>query len=349
MAAGPAYSQSEALDSGQFLTAYRQSLRDHIAIYSNVRIEGSSKTTVARAVPAKSSARSTKPDSTDTTPAGAELRRHSEFVYVFSEGNEWATSGFVGESLRTTVVRSDSRQFALAQATRNGSYSLRSLSGRGENNQLFQLVRDDVRRAPIVPYGVPDFPERVDSPKFRIDKAVRVNDGGKSTVKCDFAFEVPDSYQSRVEGRIDLDESMGLVIRNSEINLHRTTSKGQRVQTVFTGHVDYREEGGKAFPTRVVMTQSSVPPSATRTKDVVISTYSLGKADPAEFTLAHYGLADYERTVGQVEHRRSYWSTGISVAAIVIAFVLFRIGRSIHKSRTYAKPTDSTDPASAVS
>ena len=168
-------------------------------------------------------------------------------------------------------------------------------------------------------------------------------------VTCTFTYEIADQYRSHVRGWIELDESSGLVLRNYEINLGRIAPDGRKVRTVFNGHVDYRQVDGRAVPARLVASQHGFPPSNTTDWLYNISNYTFEKADPAEFTLAHYGLADYARTVGQVERRRSYWSTGIAVAAILMAFVLFRVGRSVHKPRTHAKPTDSADPASAVS
>ena len=345
-----AHAQSEAIDPTEFLGVYRKAVQAHLASYNNVRIEGVKSVYRKATAPTREGAGQADSKAPATDASGAKLVHRISFIYLLSDGNEKITRGIDDNPTLFTIVQTPRHSFALEQITPPDSpYTLRRLEGEGESMKELRFVHDEVSRAAVAPYGFPDYPKRVTSGSLTFSRVSRVTDGSKRTVKCEFKIDLPDKFQTSAEGWVELDETLGLAIRGSEFHMFRNIPNGQKLHAVFGGRVEYQPDGGKAVPSRLFQHTYTIPAWLGSNREIEITNFSFEKADPAEFTLAHYGLADYERTIGQVERRRSYWSAGVSVAAIVVAFVLFRIGRSIHKSRTHAKPTDSTDPASAVS
>ncbi len=346
----PGHAQSEAIDPTEFMGVYRKAVQRHLESYRNVRIEGVKSVYRKATAATRAGVGKADPKAPVTDATGAQLMHRISFKFLLSDGNEKITRGIDDDPTLFTIVQTPRQSFALEQITPPDSpYTLRRLEGEGESMKELRFVHDEVSRAAVAPYGFPDYPERITSGSLKFSRVSQVSDGSKRTLKCEFKIDLPDKFQTSAEGWVELDETLGLAIRGSEFHMFRNIPNGQKLHAVFGGRVEYKPDGGKAVPSRLFQHTYTIPSWLGSNREIEIANYSFEKADPAEFTLAHYGLGDYARTVVQVERRRSYWSTGISVAAIVIAFVLFRIGRSIHKSRTYAKPTDSTDPASAVS
>ncbi len=177
LAVGSPSAHAEPIDADQFLADFRRAIRSLIATYTNVKIEGSFESVT------------TEPPNTHTperkNPKGPplparEARRVATFSYVFTDGFERLTSEPGGEIGRSTFIQSSNQRFGLTQATPGGPYSLRHLSGGGENIKALARVRDVVRDAAFRPYGAARFPDHVDSPRFKVESAVRARKGGRS-------------------------------------------------------------------------------------------------------------------------------------------------------------------------
>jgi hypothetical protein len=334
-----AQGDSEKIDPAHFLARYRKAVHELRATYSNVRIDGSIRTVFP--IPASAKERAGAREGRDTAGGPQRVRENMGFSYTYCDGKERVSRFLQPGPKESVFVSAGDTQFGLAHANPQGPYVLRNLSKGGQEIRVVDVLRRRVRDAPYRPAGVYRFDEYVDSPQFKIEKVSRVKEAGQELTRVVLHYLPPGEREQRIDGHIDLDESMGLVIRSCELELRWSTPQGP-AHVVVGGSVNYKEQNGKAVPTEVNFSQHAVPSNANNVTyqwEYRITRYSLESTPPEQFTLAAFGLGDYQRTLSQVHARSAYRTSVIAVGALLAAFVLFRIGRSIQKGRKRAGAT----------
>ncbi len=237
-------------------------------------------------------------------------------------------------------------QFSVGRAGPGSPYVVKShLRDDGDMKPLAEL-RMQVRDAPYRPSGLRDFEKYLDSPYFSIERARRLRGTGGAVISLLIHYRPPTEQELHIDGRLDLDESLGLVIRHYELK-HAMAFPGGRGEALYEGTVQYEQEDGKAIPTHVDLKTQPIPETGRSTRwEYGISRYSLGPSTPPEeFTLAFYGLGDFERTLGHAEARSTYRTGAVAATTFMIGLVLLGIGRKVHNARSGAK--SATQPRQA--
>jgi hypothetical protein len=328
---------ADTLDPAEFLVRYREAVHKLQSLYRNVRIEGSIRTVFPTPNVTKHGAGRGEPPK---AAAGSErIRDNLGFSYIFCDGKERVSRFLHPGSKESLFVSAGDVQFGLAHASPNAPYVLRNLARGGEERNVISVLRTRVRDAPFRPAGVQDFDEWVESPRLKIEKVSRLKDSGKELLRAVLHYHGPGEGDRRVDGYIDLDEAIGLVVRRCELELRWSTPQGPG-HVVVAGSVSYAQEAGTPLPTRVAYSIHAVPSQGASQWEYAITRYALELTPPEQFTLAAFGLGDYERSLTQVQSRSAYRTSAVGVAAVLAAFVLFGIGRSIQKRRRAEKKTN---------
>lgn len=327
----------ESIAPAQFLARYRKAVRDLEAEYRDVRIEGISRYFYPQRAAAK------KPVNPGRSGEGAvsssRSERLREFSYIYCNGNERASFRPASGAGESVFVSTKGASFGLAKQNKpDQPYVLRNVSSGSNDFAAMRNVRLRVRDAPYRLAGHDDYLEWLVSPRFNIDRVTRITVADRPLIRAFFNYQLvpPGGGEARYKGHLDLDESIGLAIRGYEFNFERMNSTN-RFALAIEGSVSYKTEQGHAVPTQVKLSQRNAESGRADQSIYDITAFSLEPAPPEAFTLADFGLGDYERTVRQVERRSSYRTSALAVAAFLVAFILFVIGRKIGRSRAVAK------------
>ncbi len=326
--------EPEKIDPDEFLIKYRQAFRDLESLYSNVQVEAVVVTTrPPRASTKKNTGSATEAVNTkaDSSPGGTVIS------YTRSEGREKMLLNESGKPPSVAVVISGTRGVRLYhRKPEGGSWSVETDTANGRFPAL-KLHGMRLTTAAYSPSGIVGFAELVRSPDFKILEVSRNMDAGADIAKVSFRFSPTVKGKNPLEGWFRLDLGMNWVIRDYEFESRGTTTSSPdgsaRNWSVRTnGFVSYRLVDGKPAPT-----ENEIRMRHDRRGETIvnykISKFVFGSTPPEDFTLAAFGLDDYDRTVSQAQTRSTYRTAVASAAAFVAAFVLFCVGRSIQKSR----------------
>ncbi len=228
-------------------------------------------------------------------------------------------------------------QFTVGRTSPTGSYTVKYNSNDDADMKPLAELRRQLRDAPYRPSALGDFERYLDSPYFSIERAQSVRGTGGVVVSPLVHYRPPSEKDLHIDGRVYFDESLGMVVRHYELEHAMVLPQGRAV-ALYEATVEYRQENRKAVQTRVDLMTHPLPPTVRSTRwEYEISTYSLGCSTlPEEFTPAHYGLGNFERTAAQAEAPSNYRRVAIASAAFLAAAVLLGIGRKIHKYRALA-------------
>jgi hypothetical protein len=160
--------------------------------------------------------------------------------------------------------------------------------------------------------------------------------------KLVFEYLARDEKKTAIAGWLSLEPSMNWVIRNYEFETRIVrVSKGKESPYVthVTGSVHYRDGIEPAQPIDINVER------VVDNKRVLKGTYELSKfivapTPPVEFTLAAYGLGDFEKPSGRSPNRAAYYAMAIAAVALLISFVLSRIVKRLPERKTEVEPGD---------
>ncbi len=340
--------QPEKIDPDEFLLKYRLVLRDLELLYGNVQVEGLHVSTRPPPDPTRTRASSAVKKAV-TTEDPSEPGRG--FFYARSDGREKMLLSEPGKPASTGVVNSGTRKLRLhRRPPENGSWYV-ELDFNSPNDELFvmKLLRMRLTTAPYSPGCGPDFPEHVSSAEFKILEVSRATDAGSDLAKVKFQYIPKDEKKASLDGWFRVDLAMNWVIRDYEFESHRawvSARDGVTRNSTFrtNGFVNYRRENGNPLPTEIEIRLYNNNRKVPSVDNYKISKYVIGPTPPTEFTLAAFGLGDYDRTVTQVQTRSTYRTAVLSVGAFFAAFLLFCIGRSIQKARKRPRASTPDQP-----
>ncbi len=335
----------EPIDPIAALAAYRKAIPQLSATYSNVAIEGTARlvTTPPRGAAEKAKAAGRK--------APKDIDAKWEFVYALCDGKEKrAASPLAGPNRGGTEVVVDNGQarFTARSDGPGRPDAVRAHSKDRDDAEPASNLRIHVRDAPYRLLNLKEFEQYLASPHFSIERAVRRRGAAGAVLSLLVHYRPPSEEELHIDGRVDLDEELGMVIRYYKLETGRMLPGAKRFRMEIEGSVEYNQENGKAIPTSVNFRRHQLSPADGRlcAYEYTISKYSLGcSTPPEEFTLAHYGLGDFERTLRQAEARDTYRSAAIALS-FFIAVVLLILGWRTYKTRSGASTTAKAVPGS---
>ena len=263
----------------------------------------------------------------------AVVTRRTAFSYARGAGGE-----------KLSLSSPEKRENARANLTSNGR-NLRLICIRGvwsieadfgRENDPFPAVhhyRGALTESPYAPGGDPRLPAIFESPEFRIREISHSRDDASELAKVAFEYSPKDAKQSRIQGWLRLDITSGWVVRDFDLEERGFRPQGGAPFTLRTkGFMKYNRQNGRAIPAEVEVTKISEN-GWWMTDHFNIAKYEMTSLPPAEFTLAAFGLADFERTLEQAETRRTYRTAVLAGGAFLVASALFGMGWQIQKRR----------------
>ncbi len=239
-------------------------------------------------------------------------------------------------------VSSGNHRFIVRRPTSEGPYFVENLVNTDEDWEIMKEHRIWVRGAAYHLAGVPNYPKLVNSSNFAIKQITQVSEAGSSLLNIEFEYaNSRDAKEPKLEGWFRLDPGLGWVIRSYNYKRRYSILKGKKAGQESVSRVEgwttYKSEKGKPVPAEIQMKVTAPNGNLRREEHFTISKFLLESAPPGDFSLAAFGLGDLERTAGQNETRKSYWTAAIALAAFLMSLLLFGVGRAIRKQRADQK------------
>jgi hypothetical protein len=174
-----------------------------------------------------------------------------------------------------------------------------------------------------------DFPKLVNSPGFKFKRVTRKRDSstGRSSILAEFELSPSAEYGIGIQGTLTLEPELDHAITGYDF-VTRYTRQPQ-VTIHQKGTIAYIKDGPAAaltLPAAIHAYTEDRQPNrrSVGTQDFVTEEWSLAEVPGSEFTLAHYGLGDYER------RPRIPWTvflTALLLTAAAICFAWWRTRR----------------------
>ena len=338
---GVARAEGKSIPPEEFLAQYRRILQQLEGTYGDgVRIEGRVRLERHMEPPAGKSwpVQVTKRSITDSP--------WHPFVYSSSGGNSMVgSSGRTGDAYHEGAeIKEGEHTFMVKRTAPDGLYSLVDSDKKDNDSRTPSESPERLKRAPYCPWSRLDFPAYVRSQDFKISEVIRTEEADKATVKVSFNFKPTEKTQPSLEGFLRLDPNANWVLTDFEIDATSPPSAKYRIVSKETGTTRYRQENGHALPVEVHY--KNVGRSSVGDKfeemEYQIDRFELGLIPAEEFTLAHYGLGDFEAPAPRSVNHLGYYAMALAVAAGLISFVLARLARD--KRGQAASPAPPANP-----
>ena len=265
-------------------------------------------------------------------------KKITKFSYAFSDGHEkvWIERD-EPKYLHRVMVSADGNQFRMGRRTPDAPYFLEQAGGAGELDE-FGRYRNRIRDATYCPAGLPEFLTYLGSPEFQIQRVVRTAAAGEHLVKVVFDCSPSDKTKTKMKGWFSLDSSLDWVIRDYEIEVQRPG--GSIPSFRLAGSVRYEEGGKQPVPVEIhVKSETGNKKTKYSTHETyTISRFSLASTPSGDFTLAAYGLGDFEKLSRRSTNRVPYYAAAFAAVALLVSFVLTRFGKRLRGRVTEAEP-----------
>jgi hypothetical protein len=269
------------------------------------------------------------------------------FAYCFSEGDE----KLVGRSLdkakyhEGVTVKAGSRFFIVNRSSPQGLYRL-NVATVNEFPPKSSATPALVKEALYCPWNGSDFPSVVNSPEFKIGQVTRTGDSTNARVNVTFSYRPVDSDKPKMEGWVRLDPAANCVLTDYEIKRTSPPSAKSNSVTEESGSTRYKDENGVALPVEVRYKKVFHTPKGDTLEEgeYQIDRFVLGPTPAEEFTLAYYGLGDFEVPSRRSASRAGYYALALAVAAGLVSLVMARLARKVTRKPVEAssllKPAD---------
>jgi hypothetical protein len=265
------------------------------------------------------------------------------FSYVASDGREKlhlaSTTPFdqlkdPKRYIDSVVVSAGSHQFTVSRHAPGEPYFLTG-SEMGTVPSIFQLYRGRVKNAAYCPAGFSDFPEYANSQQFKITEVSHIFDSGRPVTTVVFEYLPNGGNKPQIKGWIRLDTAMNWIIRDYEITVTNTQPDKSTVVSSLSGSITYKQEKGTPIPVRVRCDQSqdnNVQKKRFYTAELFeIDRFELGRVPPGDFSLAAFGLGDFEQPSARGANRVPYYLIFGALIALFLSAVLAKIARSFKR------------------
>jgi hypothetical protein len=226
----------EVVDPTKMLEDYRRAFDRLVATYQNVRVEGTVRMVRPPSPAGKKRVGPQQKARGSESPAERGFDQESDFSYIFCDGKEKGTRAVKGSGKEATLVDAGNARFGLGRAGPDRPYTVTQHSIDDEDQRALFVLRSRVRDAPYRPGEVKDFQDVVHSPHFSIERAERITGEGRTLIRLVIHYNSPAEPDFYIDGRMDLDETLGLVIREYELEFRRF--KG-RLHMLASGSVQY--------------------------------------------------------------------------------------------------------------
>ncbi len=341
MSAASVRAESDDQETGPawFVAEYRRAVQVFREAYGDIRIEGARTTARTRT---NVSPRSEKKSSNSTNV--------TDFVYASTDGKERISTRprrTVSENTEQTkpadgVATNGSNEIVKVHAGRDyfwvartrpeASYQLGSL-GAASPDSTFQFERRELVDAPFCPAGMSAFPDCVWSKEFKVREVTRLSGPEGPLVKVTFEYLPTKKDRNKMRGWIAVDPSMNWAIKRYEIDEHAPMEKSGIFHIV--GRVRYKNQRASVVPVEISYTRAISNKEFTleASRSYQISRFEFAATPSEEFTLAAFGLGDFENPSARKINRVPYYAGAIALTAFLAAILLRQIARAARRGR----------------
>lgn len=312
----------EKMGAGEFREKYRQALIQLQSLYSDAQIEGIEITT------------SWRPDSTE---AKARPPGSTEFTYVSCANQQkMRYRRATPEYFDRWFINDGNRQFTVRSPKPNAPYYLEAAVDSIKPKSDFWRFKYTVKNAAFC-IGNLDFSQYVTSPEFKILETSEVGNAGESLVRLTFEYLPSEKTKPQIKGFIVLNSSRMMVVQSYEFSIHPSQQgAGKPVSTDYQcrGSIRYREGSEPPIPLQVDFYM--IKQVATFHSRYYISKFKIVSSPQEDFTLASFGLGDFQRPSARGVNRVAYYAMAVAIAAFAIGFILYRVSKSLRGGRPAA-------------
>jgi hypothetical protein len=320
--------EGDALSSSDFLSRYRDVLDRQRVRYHDARVDGKISGRMDR--PKKASQdKNTKQTRPDSSPDSI------SFSMVRSGVNEKLHFVRTGRSpADRVVVSAGPHAFRVRRGSPNEPYTLSRSETKDKGDagwRMTEKLRPRVLDAPYLPAGLLDFPAYVMDPHFQVKQVVRTMGSGGPAIRFFFRSLPNGPKKPNLEGWVRLEGASDWVIRDYELEatwslLDQEKKRVDRVNK-HSGSIVYTQKDGVSVPSEIRYTERRS--TGTVEENVFqIDNFTLGATPAEEFTLAAFGLGDFERPMARATNRGSYYLAILGATVLIISFILAAIARS---------------------
>ena len=340
--AGPE-GKSENLSSSDFLREYRRVLNEQRARYCDARIDGRITGRMYWLKASKRGSGKASPLFVFEGESPPEMKSGSGFSYAFSGGSEKlrTINNNPSHRLDSVLVSTDSIEFLVRRAVPGGPYFLAQSKPKTADLRVLKPYRNRVKNASYCVGSLPDFPEYVSSPNFRVMQVSRTTDSGRPVTKVHFQYSSNEKKNNVTDigGWFRLETSMNWGVRDYEFKRTVIEPGKEKWVTQFSGSISYKQENGPPVPIQVKFKSAQ---NDGQVEEVIydIDDFVLGPTPAEAFTLASFGLGDFERPSTRGTNFATYYALIFGVAALVASAALAWMGKSLRRRRPSATDTD---------
>ena len=315
----------------EFVAEFRRASTALPEAYRNVHVEGVTTLQLERTFPAQPTK---KPRRTFSL---------SKFSFTLTDGNERLvvtgedaegsdeknakeeTDTIVAKGHTVRVVVEGVKQaFIARRALPDGPYFLERSDPPGSYAVDTERYRRRVLVASYCPGHLGEFPGCVSSPNFKVREVTQVSDSGERLLKASFEYSPPDQKKRKLSGWLTVDPAMNWAVREYEIQI-RNPAKTPELST-FVGTAGFTKDG----ETVVLATSDSMSTRGnenytyTVKEKIEISKFRFVATPVHEFTLAAFGLGDFESPSRRSSNRVPLYATVLAIGAFAVGIILNR-------------------------
>jgi hypothetical protein len=230
------------------------------------------------------------------------------------------------EFVNLVYVDSGKHAFTVSRKSPGSAYYLSRSDKSGSEDRQTSVYRRKILEAPFNPGGCSEFPACLLSPQFKVTDVERASGPEGSLVKAGFDYN-PGHRNRQLRGRVCFDTSSasGWFLREFEFEVIDPGRKEAGVGKI-AGSVRYEKRAGVPVPIEGITNESvgEKVPTATVTLRIQYSKFEFVETPPAEFTLAAYGLGDFESPSRRKANPTPYYAALVAVVALALGAILQR-------------------------
>jgi hypothetical protein len=231
------------------------------------------------------------------------------------------------------VVDGVTQAFIVGNARPGAPYFLERSDPPGSYTVDKERYRRLILAAPYCPGHLAEFPECVNSPNFKVSGVAPVSDSGGQLLRASFEYSPTDQKKRRLSGWLDVDPAMNWAVRNYEIQARNPAKKPEL--TKFVGTAGFTRNG------EAVVLATSDSTSRTGNEDytysvkrtVEISKFEFVATPSQEFTLAAYGLGEFENPSRRRSNRTALYAAAAAAGCLAVGIVLNRRAKASRPKR----------------
>ncbi len=245
-----------------------------------------------------------------------------------------------GKYLDRVLVTAGDRRFGLRRTSPGATYYLEQETFGGSAIELLKDRRGFIAGCEFCVGGRVDWPSMVQSSAFRVTAVTREAAGERTLYRIEFRYSEPTREH---DGWFRVDPYAGWSLQDYLVRtqaLYKSPASRPpttaRVLTTISGSITYRGDGGSIVPS--IISHHRIVEAPNRAIDLDeefrATKWVLAPTPREEFTLAYYGLGDFEKPGAQRGSRAAYWVAGLGVACLLISAILAGIVRFRGKARS---------------